>query len=138
MGGLDILKETAEEGPLKEQWEINDSTDGGGGGKGGEPSLHDRLSKLVNRSPTMLFMKGLPSAPKCGFSRRIVEILDESNVSYDAFNILEDEEVRQGLKEFSDWPTYPQLYHDGELLGGLDIVQELKESGELDEMLSSA
>ncbi len=65
-----------------------------------------------------------------------MEILDSlGDISYDAFNVFEDEEVRQGLKEFSDWPTYPQLYHNGELLGGLDIVRELNESGELEEML---
>lgn len=80
-------------------------------------------------------MKGLPSAPQCGFSRQIIEILDESGVPYDAFNILEDEEVRQGLKEFSNWPTYPQLYVKGELVGGLDICKELVEEGELSEML---
>lgn len=76
-------------------------------------------------------MKGLPSAPKCGFSRQIVELLDESGVPYDSFNILEDDDVRQGLKEFSNWPTYPQLYVKGELIGGLDICKELAEDGEL-------
>lgn len=72
-------------------------------------------------------MKGLPSAPKCGFSRQMIELLDESGVSYDAFNILEDNEIRQGLKELSNWPTYPQLYVKGELIGGLDICKELAE-----------
>lgn len=133
MGGLDILKETAAEGSLKEQWGIDETATSS---SNGNESINDRLSKLVNRSDTMLFMKGLPSAPQCGFSRQIVALLDETGVPYDAFNILEDDDVRQGLKEFSDWPTYPQLYHKGELLGGLDVVQELKESGELQEMLS--
>lgn len=128
MGGLDILKETAAEGPLKEQFGIEGSVTP-------QETLHDRLSKLVNRHDVMVFMKGLPSAPQCGFSRQIVEILDESDIPYDAFNILQDDEVRQGLKEFSDWPTYPQLYVRGELVGGLDIVKELKESGELHDML---
>ncbi|KAG7371194.1 glutaredoxin [Nitzschia inconspicua] len=130
MGGLDILKETAEEGSLKEQWELDD-------GEGAAPTetLQSRLEKLVNRHKVMLFMKGLPSAPQCGFSRQIVEILDESDVAYDAFNILEDEEIRQGLKEFSDWPTYPQLYVNGDLVGGLDIVKELKDSNELEDLL---
>ena len=132
MGGLDIMKETVAEGPLKEQWEIDDNA-----AASNEPSLEDRLKKLVNRHKVMLFMKGLPSAPQCGFSRQIVEILDDSSVPYDAFNILGDEEVRQGLKEFSDWPTYPQLYVNGDLVGGLDIVKELKESNELDEMLQA-
>lgn len=84
----------------------------------------------------MLFMKGIPSSPKCGFSRQIVEILDSYNVSYDAFNILEDEEVRQGLKEYSDWPTYPQLYVEGDLVGGLDIVKEMEDGGDLKELLT--
>jgi Grx4 family monothiol glutaredoxin len=96
-----------------------------------ETALNNKLSALVNRHKVMLFMKGIPSSPRCGFSRQIVEILDSYNVSYDAFNILEDEEVRQGLKVYSDWPTYPQLYCGGELVGGLDIVQEMQESGDL-------
>ena len=83
----------------------------------------------------MLFMKGIPSSPKCGFSRQIVDILDSYSVSYDAFNILEDDEVRQGLKVYSDWPTYPQLYVEGDLVGGLDIVEEMVESGDLEELL---
>jgi Grx4 family monothiol glutaredoxin len=78
----------------------------------------------------MVFMKGLPSAPQCGFSRQLIALLDDSGVSYDAFNILGDDEVRQGLKAYSDWPTYPQLYVKGELVGGLDICKELHESGE--------
>jgi Grx4 family monothiol glutaredoxin len=81
-------------------------------------------------------MKGLPSAPQCGFSRSIIQILDDSGVPYDAFNILEDEEVRQGLKEFSNWPTFPQLYVKGELVGGLDICKELVEEGELADILN--
>jgi len=72
----------------------------------------------------MLFMKGTPSAPQCGFSRQTVALLRERSIRYGFFNILADDEVRQGLKEFSDWPTFPQLYADGELVGGLDIVRE--------------
>lgn len=89
-----------------------------------EESLHERLTKLVNAAPVMLFMKGTPAEPKCGFSRQLVGILREHNIRYGFFNILKDDEVRQGLKEFSDWPTYPQLYHQGSLVGGLDIVKE--------------
>ena len=84
--------------------------------------LHQRLSNLVKAAPVMLFMKGTPSAPQCGFSRQIVAILRENTVKYGFFNILADDEVRQGLKEFADWPTFPQLWIDGELVGGLDIV----------------
>ncbi|KAL3934221.1 MAG: hypothetical protein SGARI_003488 [Bacillariaceae sp.] len=135
MGGLDILKETAAEGSLKEQWDIDDTATSSD--NNGTETLQSRLQKLVNRHKVMLFMKGLPSAPQCGFSRQIVEILDESSVPYDAFNILGDDEVRQGLKEFSDWPTYPQLYVNGDLMGGLDIVKELKESDELEDMLKA-
>ncbi|KAJ2968748.1 hypothetical protein NUW58_g10153 [Xylaria curta] len=72
----------------------------------------------------MLFIKGTPSAPQCGFSRQLVGLLRERSVKYGFFNILADDEVRQGLKEFADWPTYPQLWMDGELVGGLDIIKE--------------
>ena len=87
--------------------------------------LHTRLSNLVKAAPVMLFMKGTPSAPQCGFSRQLVSILRENSVKYGFFNILADDEVRQGLKEFADWPTYPQLWTNGDLVGGLDIVSLL-------------
>ncbi|EPE30855.1 Thioredoxin-like protein [Glarea lozoyensis ATCC 20868] len=87
-------------------------------------ALHERLATLVKAAPVMLFMKGTPSAPQCGFSRQTVALLRENSVKYGFFNILADDDVRQGLKEFSDWPTFPQLYVDGELVGGLDIVKE--------------
>jgi len=86
--------------------------------------LHKRLSELVVAAPVMLFMKGTPSAPQCGFSRQLVALLRENGVKYGFFNILADDEVRQGLKEFADWPTFPQLWVGGELVGGLDIVKE--------------
>jgi Grx4 family monothiol glutaredoxin len=85
-------------------------------------ALHKRLSSLVKAAPVMLFMKGTPSAPQCGFSRQLVALLRENSVKYGFFNILADDEVRQGLKEFADWPTFPQLWVEGELVGGLDIV----------------
>ncbi|KAL2817443.1 thioredoxin-like protein [Aspergillus cavernicola] len=87
-------------------------------------ALFARLAELVKAAPVMLFMKGSPSAPQCGFSRQLVGILRERSVKYGFFNILADEDVRQGLKEFADWPTFPQLWVDGELVGGLDIVKE--------------
>ncbi|KAF8437408.1 thioredoxin-like protein [Terfezia claveryi] len=95
-------------------------------GNGGEleESLAERLKKLLTAAPVMLFMKGTPSAPQCGFSRQMVSLLRERQVRYGFFNILADDEVRQGLKEYSNWPTYPQLYVRGELVGGLDIVKE--------------
>jgi len=86
--------------------------------------LHKRLTNLVKAAPVMLFMKGTPSSPQCGFSRQLVALLRENAVKYGFFNILADDEVRQGLKEFADWPTFPQLWVDGELVGGLDIVKE--------------
>ncbi|OJJ04380.1 hypothetical protein ASPVEDRAFT_43865 [Aspergillus versicolor CBS 583.65] len=87
-------------------------------------ALFARLAELVKAAPVMLFMKGTPSAPQCGFSRQLVGILRERSVKYGFFNILADEDVRQGLKEFADWPTFPQLWVGGELVGGLDIVKE--------------
>jgi len=86
--------------------------------------LDSRLAELVKAAPVMLFMKGTPSAPQCGFSRQTVSLLRERGVRYGFFNILADDEVRQGLKEFSEWPTFPQLYVGGEFVGGLDIVKE--------------
>ncbi|KAK1142129.1 glutaredoxin [Aspergillus melleus] len=87
-------------------------------------ALFARLAELVKAAPVMLFMKGTPSAPQCGFSRQLVGILRERSVKYGFFNILADEDVRQGLKEFAEWPTFPQLWVSGELVGGLDIVKE--------------
>ncbi|XP_027316123.3 glutaredoxin-3 [Anas platyrhynchos] len=118
IGGLDIIKELEASGELdticpKAQ------------------KLEDRLKALINKAPVMLFMKGNKQTAKCGFSKQIIEIINNTGVDYETFDILEDEEVRQGLKTYSNWPTYPQLYVKGELVGGLDIVKELKESGEL-------
>jgi Grx4 family monothiol glutaredoxin len=90
--------------------------------------LTQRLTELVKAAPVMLFMKGTPSAPQCGFSRQLVALLRENSVRYGFFNILADDEVRQGLKEFADWPTFPQLWVGGELVGGLDIVSYIRGS----------
>ena len=89
---------------------------------GTKEQLQTRLSELVKAAPVMLFMKGTPSAPQCGFSRQTVSMLREKGIRYGFFNILADDDVRQGLKEYADWPTYPQVWMDGELVGGLDIV----------------
>lgn len=86
--------------------------------------LNARLEKLTTAAPIMLFMKGTPSAPQCGFSRQMVAILREHQVRFGFFDILKDDSVRQGLKAFSDWPTFPQLYIGGEFQGGLDIIKE--------------
>ena len=89
---------------------------------GEREELDKRLEGLVKAAPVMLFMKGTPSTPQCGFSRQLVGLLREKGVRYGFFNILADEEVRQGLKVWADWPTFPQLWVGGELVGGLDIV----------------
>lgn len=94
-------------------------------------SLDERLRALTHQAPVVLFMKGTTDAPRCGFSRQAVALLQNEQVQFTTFDILGDEEVRQGLKKFSNWPTYPQLYGDGKLLGGLDIMKELQEEGEL-------
>ncbi|CAG9787290.1 unnamed protein product [Diatraea saccharalis] len=99
--------------------------------------LEDRLKALINRHKVMVFMKGNRDTPRCGFSRTLIQILNGTGVQYDTFDILTDEEVRQGLKEYSDWPTYPQLYVKGELIGGLDIIKELQASGELESTLNA-
>ncbi|CAG8466498.1 7187_t:CDS:2 [Acaulospora morrowiae] len=97
--------------------------------------LNTRLKELINSDSVMVFIKGTPSQPRCGFTRQLVEILNENQVKFSSFNILTDEEVRQGLKEYSKWPTYPQLYISGELIGGLDIVKELVSSGSFKDMI---
>ena len=86
---------------------------------------------IINRAPLMIFMKGHREEPRCGFSRTLIGILNETGLSYETFDILSDEEVRQGLKKFSNWPTYPQVYVKGDLVGGLDIIKELQESDDL-------
>ena len=93
--------------------------------------LTARLQALTTRAPVMVFMKGTPSEPRCGFSRRVVDALGAAGVPFDAFDILGDADVRQGLKAYSDWPTYPQVYVKGELLGGCDIIADLAEGGGL-------
>ncbi|KAK7319676.1 hypothetical protein RJT34_04399 [Clitoria ternatea] len=128
IGGSDIVLEMQKSGELKKILH----------GKGILPqeTLQDRLKKLITSSPVILFMKGTPDAPKCGFSSKVVNALREEGVSFGSFDILTDEEVRQGLKSFSNWPTYPQLYYKGELIGGCDIVLELRNNGELKSTLS--
>ncbi|XP_041968630.1 glutaredoxin-3 [Aricia agestis] len=100
-------------------------------------SLEDRLKALINKSNVMVFMKGTRDAPRCGFSKTLIQILNGVGVQYETFDILTDEEVRQGLKVYSDWPTYPQVYVKGELVGGLDIIKELQASGDLQSTLNA-
>lgn len=100
--------------------------------------INARLSEIVNSSDVVLFMKGTPLFPQCGFSSRAVAILDHLGVAFDSFDVLQDMEVRQGIKSFSDWPTIPQLYVKGEFVGGSDIMMEMFEAGELQQLMDEA
>ncbi|KAJ4885198.1 hypothetical protein Rs2_35291 [Raphanus sativus] len=102
------------------------------------PQLRDTLEKLVNSEKVVLFMKGTRDFPMCGFSNTVVQILKNLNVPFEDVNILENEMLRQGLKEYSNWPTFPQLYIDGEFFGGCDITLEAFQSGELQEVVERA
>ncbi len=101
----------------------------------GESDIQDQVRQLVNSSDVLLFMKGTRDAPECGFSASLVRILDALLPEYATFNVLADPGLRQGVKEFSSWPTIPQLYVKGEFVGGCDIVQEMSASGELEGVL---
>ena len=96
-----------------------------------------RIRQAIDNSDVVLFMKGTPVFPQCGFSATMVQVLSLTGVKFSGFDVLEDPEVREGIKSFSDWPTIPQLYVKGEFVGGCDIVREMFESGELTELLTS-
>lgn len=100
--------------------------------------LHNEIRELVVNNKIVLFMKGTPEMPQCGFSATVVNILNALGVNFVGINILEDEELRQAIKEYSDWPTIPQLYIDAEFVGGCDIAKEMYENGELRKLLSDA
>jgi monothiol glutaredoxin len=93
------------------------------------------IGRTVAENPVVLFMKGVPEQPKCGFSALVVQILDHLDVEFVGVDVLQDEELRQGIKAFTDWPTVPQLYVKGEFVGGSDIVREMFQSGELRPLL---
>lgn len=99
--------------------------------------LNEQIDGLLNSDRIVLFMKGNALMPQCGFSANSVAILKHLGVGFKTFNILNDPEIRQGLKEFSNWPTYPQLYVNGKLIGGNDIITEMFQSGELQEYLKN-
>ncbi|KAJ9690445.1 hypothetical protein PVL29_012873 [Vitis rotundifolia] len=152
LGGCDIAIAMHESGELKEFFrdhgietsDLNEAKETEpGSGKGGisestglSVTLTSRLESLINSSPVILFMKGKPDEPRCGFSRKVVEILQQEKVDFMSFDILSDDEVRQGLKVYSNWSSYPQLYIKGELIGGSDIVLEMQKSGELGRALA--
>ena len=95
-----------------------------------------RIQNLISTAPVMLFMKGDKYVPQCGFSARVLDLLNDLEAQFTTFDILADDEIRQGLKEYSDWPTFPQLYVNGELIGGCDIIVEMHESGELKDLIN--
>ena len=97
--------------------------------------IKDKIKELIGANDVCLFMKGTPDAPQCGFSMAGANILKHLKVNFNGINILDDEHLRQGIKEYSDWPTIPQLYVKGEFLGGCDIIKEMFEKGELQNKL---
>lgn len=104
-----------------------------------DDALRTKIQGLIDQKPVVLFMKGTKSFPQCGFSATVVEILKRSGVEdFSTVNILEDPTIRQGVKEYANWPTFPQLYVKGEFVGGCDIVRELFENGELTNVLGTA
>ena len=99
--------------------------------------LRQRITDTIAKDRVMLFMKGNPQMPQCGFSAAVVGVLKELGATYGSYNILADPELREGLKEYSSWPTYPQLYVDGKLVGGADIVRDLHAKGELAKLVAT-
>ncbi|XP_063933751.1 glutaredoxin 3-like [Zophobas morio] len=122
VGGLDIVQELI---ASKEFFSLLPSSCY----KESAKALHARLKNLIQTSKVVLFMKGTPDQPKCGFSKTMVDLLKSSDIGkFETFDVLSDEHVRQGLKEYSNWPTYPQLYVKGQLVGGVDVVKQLVET----------
>ncbi|HEY9691502.1 MAG TPA: Grx4 family monothiol glutaredoxin [Oculatellaceae cyanobacterium] len=102
------------------------------------PELKERIDNLVKQNKILVFMKGNKLMPQCGFSNNVVQILNTLGVPYQTIDILEDYEIRQGIKEYSNWPTIPQVYIDGQFLGGSDVMIELYQKGELQQMVEVA
>ena len=100
-------------------------------------TVHDRIQQEVSSNDVLLFMKGTPVFPQCGFSAAAVGILSNLGVKFKAIDVLKDPEIRQGIKEFSNWPTIPQLYVKGEFVGGCDIMRDMLQSGELQKLLAA-
>ena len=97
--------------------------------------INKKIENLIKENKVCLFMKGTPDSPQCGFSMAVSNVLKHMNINFKGINVLEDENLRQGIKDFSDWPTIPQLYLDGEFIGGCDIIKEMFETGELKKLL---
>ena len=100
-------------------------------------NINEQIKNLINENDICLFMKGTPDVPQCGFSLAVANMLKHLNVKFKGINVLENDEMRQGIKQYSDWPTIPQLYIKGEFVGGCDIVKEMFEKGELKELLKN-
>ena len=98
-------------------------------------TINDKIKNIINKNDVVLFMKGTPEMPQCGFSMTVSNILKELKVKFNGINVLADPEIRQGIKDFSNWPTIPQLYVRGEFIGGCDIAKEMYEKGELQKIL---
>jgi Grx4 family monothiol glutaredoxin len=126
VGGLDVAKELQAEGELAALLPAESK----------RADLNERLAKLVRQQRVMVFIKGTPQQPRCGFSAQMLELLRHYDVEFGHFDVLEDDAVRQGLKAFSNFPTFPQLYVDGKLVGGLDICAELHREAELELILA--
>lgn len=102
------------------------------------PELKNRLAQLINNHKILVFMKGTKLMPQCGFSNNVVQILNTLGVSYETVDVLTDHDIRQGIKEYSNWPTIPQVYINGEFVGGCDIIIEMYQNGELQQMVELA
>jgi monothiol glutaredoxin len=102
-----------------------------------DASVADRIKDDISTNDVVLFMKGTPVFPMCGFSAAVVQVLSHMGVKFKGVNVLDDPSIRQGIKEFSDWPTIPQLYVKGEFIGGCDIVREMYQSGELQDLFQN-
>ncbi|MEQ8349782.1 MAG: Grx4 family monothiol glutaredoxin [Sneathiellaceae bacterium] len=101
-----------------------------------DTSVTERIRQEIDTAPVMLFMKGTPVFPQCGFSSVVVQVLNHLGVKFSSVDVLTDPEIRQGIKEFSNWPTIPQLYVKGEFVGGCDIIREMFETGELQQYMT--
>lgn len=101
-----------------------------------ENPVFERIQTYVNKDDVVLFMKGTPIFPQCGFSSVVTQVLQHLGVDFESYNVLEDMEIREGIKAYSDWPTIPQLYVKGEFVGGCDIIKEMFEAGELQQLMA--
>ena len=99
-------------------------------------NIKEEIKKIIDANDICLFMKGTPESPQCGFSMAVANVLKHLNVKFKGINVLENNDLRQGIKDYSDWPTIPQLYIKGEFVGGCDIIREMYETGELEKILT--